>query len=363
MTKRLTTAIARSRESSVQAARACSPAVEEGERTTASTLQDVRVLLIEDDPSLAASVAWWLEDRGAQVSAVDSGTRALADFGTARWDLVVSDIQLPDGSGLSLISEFKERQRDVPVLVMTAHERVDWAIDAIRLKVDDFVVKPLAETTFVARVQNLIEASRRSTSVESVLAVGAHPDDVEIGCGGALLAHREAGHRITILTLSAGAVGGPADQRSIESQRAADRLGAELILGDLADTRITGGRPTIAWIESAIEAASALVIYTHTEADNHQDHRGTHQATRVAARPVQNVFCYQSPSTTVGFRPGRFIDVTDHLDEKIEVLGEFATQVSSRRYLTPEMIRSTATYWWRFNGYRPVEPLEVLKAC
>ena len=108
--------------------------------------------------------------------------------------------------------------------------------------------------------------------------MGAHPDDVEIGAAGALLAHRAAGHEIAILTMSRGARGGPDDARAGESREAAPLLGAELYLEDMEDTRISESDPTISAIRAVVEAVQPTMLYTHSIHDVHQDHRNTHRA-------------------------------------------------------------------------------------
>ncbi len=203
---------------------------------------------------------------------------------------------------------------------------------------------------------------RTSTHVpQRILAVGAHPDDVEIGCGGTLAKHRDAGDALMILTLSMGAQGGEAKRRARESQRAAQRLGATLQLCDFQDTAITEGATTIRAIESAIRAFKPTHVYTHTREDTHQDHRAVHAATIVAARQVPNVFCYQSPSSTVDFRPQRYVDVSAHIDDKLELIGMHQTQVSKRTNIQGDLIVATARYWGRYAGCVLAEPMSIVR--
>ena len=194
-----------------------------------------------------------------------------------------------------------------------------------------------------------------------MLAVGAHPDDVEIGAAGALLAHRAAGHEIAILTMSRGARGGPDEARAGESRRAAAILGASLYLEDMEDTRISESDPTISAISAVIEKVQPTIVYTHSIHDVHQDHRNTHRAVMVAAREVGSVFCYQSPSATVDFRPARFIAIDEHLTVKLAAIGAFASQASVRPYLAPDLIEATARYWSRFGSGRFAEAFEVVR--
>src|SRR5690606_219191 len=142
---------------------------------------------------------------------------------------------------------------------------------------------------------------------EVVLAIGAHPDDVEIGVGGILAAHAQAGDSITILTLSRGARGGDADSRQHESLASAEILDARLFVKDLVDTEISGGGATVRLIEEVVQEVQPTIVYTHSSNDRHQDHRAVSEATIAATRRVGTVACYQSPSATIDFRPTRFV--------------------------------------------------------
>ena len=114
-------------------------------------------------------------------------------------------------------------------------------------------------------------------------------------------------------------------------------------------------------LEDVIKKVEPDVVYTHSSHDTHQDHRATFQATRVAARRVPSLFCYQSPSTTVEFHPTKFISIVDVLDDKLSLLGLFSSQQQVRSYLSEDAVRSTSTYWGRFAGFVPAEPLEVIR--
>ena len=73
------------------------------------------------------------------------------------------------------------------------------------------------------------------------------------------------------------------------------------------------------------------------------------------------MFCYQAPSTTVEFKPTRFVAIDEFLERKIEVIQAFSSQVKVRDYLDEELLRATARYWSRFSQARYVEPLEVVR--
>jgi LmbE family N-acetylglucosaminyl deacetylase len=249
---------------------------------------------------------------------------------------------------------------------MTAHVSVDYAVGALRSQADEFLTKPIASPDLISIVQRLAQEGRTNRDAgrprEYVLAVGAHPDDVEIGVGGILAAHRDAGDTVVILTMSRGAKGGLPDDRQNESLRSADILGARLFLEDLIDTEITSTGPTIAIIERVIKQINPTIVYTHSIHDRHQDHRAVHEAVIVAARTVDTVACYQSPSSTVDFRPSRFVSIDGFTEKKIELLRCFQSQASIRKYLEPDFVLATARYWSRYSsGSDSCEPLEIIR--
>src|SRR3954453_7403077 len=97
-----------------------------------------------------------------------------------------------------------------------------------------------------------------------VLAIGAHPDDSELGCGATLLAHAARGDHVTLLVMTTGEQG-PQDARSrvIEQEEAAGILNADLLWGGFPDGGVPVGKEAVAAVEQAIEASGADVIYTH----------------------------------------------------------------------------------------------------
>jgi LmbE family N-acetylglucosaminyl deacetylase/CheY-like chemotaxis protein len=320
------------------------------------------LLLVEDD-DLLASVMTEILAPVADVRWAASAEAAMQIASDEHWDLVIADIELPGMSGIDFIVHSKVAQPVVSTLVVSGRTAFQDAVSAIRAGADDYLTKPIDPQTLLDKARELIGRTRvrRAQDLEVVLAIGAHPDDVEIGCGGILARHVATGDQVAVLTLSGGEQGGEAVTRAKESQRAAEILGARLFHADLIDTSVSEGGDTIATIKQVIDEVQPTIVYTHTARDVHQDHRNVHHATLVAARGIPRIYCYQAPSTTIEFRPTRFVTIDGFLERKLESIDAYGSQVAVRDYLDPELLRATARYWGRFSRSRFVEPLEVVR--
>ena len=323
-----------------------------------------RILVVDDDPVTGRFLSNLLGDAGGfDVVCTTDPASALQRASAERWDLVLTDVEMPGMTGLELLQALRQAAPDLPVVVITGHATLDYAVSALRDHADEFLQKSMPKDMLLATISAVVAKSRaaRLASRQAVLAIGAHPDDVEIGAGGTLAVHGDLGHEIAILTLCRGSRGGEADRRAAESHAAASILSAELYLEDLEDTGIEEGDPTIGVISRVIGEVAPTAIYTHSIHDVHQDHRNTHSAVMVAAQDVGRVYCYQSPSATVDFRPTRFVSIDRQLDRKLQAIASFDSQVEVRTYLEPDLIQSIARSWSRFAEGRYAEAFEVIR--
>jgi len=179
----------------------------------------------------------------------------------------------------------------------------------------------------------------------NVLAIGAHPDDIELGCAGTLLQHVAAGDTVTMLVVTRGEVGpGAVGEREREQRRAAEVIGAHLIFGNLPDGNLALAElDLVHLIETTIASTQATALYTHGVLDTHQDHRAVAQASLGAARHCARVLCYDAPSS-YGFTPTVFTDITGTLDRKVTALRCHTSQVDASVMASPALVRTSAGY-------------------
>jgi len=324
-------------------------------------MQTYKILIVENDLDFSYILRKWVSQPLYELTTVNTAEEAEILIEEKQWDLIISDVNLPRKSGIDLLSNIKNQNLECPVILMTGNATLEMAVEAIDKHAQVFLLKPFSKKTILGKISEALHF-KKTKAKRKVLAIGAHPDDVEIGCGGILLRHAKAGDEIHILTMSYGSKGGDSIIRYNEAKKSADALGAELHVANLPDTEIPEGALSIKKIEALVKHINPDVVYTHTLNDSHQDHRSVHRASLVACRDIERVECYQSPSSTTDFKPPRFVDVSDQLKEKLVLIDFYRSQKQKCEYLKESVIESNARYWGRFANYKLVEPLEVIRS-
>jgi LmbE family N-acetylglucosaminyl deacetylase len=187
----------------------------------------------------------------------------------------------------------------------------------------------------------------RAARTRRIVAVGAHPDDLELACGATLAKLVDAGHEVHALVLSRGDAGATVsgERRAAEAERGAAFFGASTTaVHDFPDTLLDHAMPDLVdTIEKLVREVDPDVVLTHSANDQHQDHHAVHVATLRAARQVSTILCFESPSVTRSFDPSFFVDVSDHFEVKVHAVGMHHDQVG-KPYMTEERLRGIATF-------------------
>lgn len=185
----------------------------------------------------------------------------------------------------------------------------------------------------------------RPTANRRVLAVGAHPDDLELACGGTLSRLADSGYEVHTLVMSPGSVGGNSKVRPDEATRGAALMGAtrcEVL--EFPDTKLsTHAAELVQAIEARIKAFNPDIILTHSANDQHQDHAAVHLATLRAGRRHPAILCYESPSVTAAFSPTVFVDIDDYVDSKNAAISAHRDQ-ASKPYMADDNITAMAVF-------------------
>lgn len=103
---------------------------------------DVKILVIDDDPSIRNMLEIVLKKSGYDVTCTDSGKSALEKLKKETFDLIISDIKMPDITGIDLLKKIKAINPEIPVILITAFASANDAVEAMKLGAEDYVTKP-----------------------------------------------------------------------------------------------------------------------------------------------------------------------------------------------------------------------------
>jgi LmbE family N-acetylglucosaminyl deacetylase len=185
----------------------------------------------------------------------------------------------------------------------------------------------------------------------NILAIGAHPDDIEFGCGGTLMRFAKKGHKVSLLILTAGEVGGDPKARTCEQAKAARYLKAQKVIwGNYRDTDIPRDRSVIMTIEKAIRSTNPELVLFNYVGDIHQDHRAVAHAALSATRYIKEVLYYEVPSTQ-NFEPDVFVDISPVMEKKLNLLKLHCSQVNRTRVQNLSILESVKSCAI-FRGYQ-----------
>jgi LmbE family N-acetylglucosaminyl deacetylase len=196
----------------------------------------------------------------------------------------------------------------------------------------------------------------------TVLAIGAHPDDLELGVGGSLARLVRAGARVVMAVVSV-----PSDYqvRSAEARAAAEILGCELrILMGGSCRRIDDIKhyQLVGLLDEQVRELAPAAVITHSAAEVHGDHVSVYHAS-VSAQRLRffDFFTYQPTMcrpVPMPFHPRAYVDVTQTIDAKIAAINAHASQFSGRG-LDTEMFREQAHLQGRMCGVPYAEGLDI----
>jgi DNA-binding NtrC family response regulator len=140
----------------------------EGEDFDSEDLDHPRILIMEDEPSLAEGLKMVLSEQGYRVSVADSGIRALGSLTGKNYDVMVADLRLPDMDGMEVLRLIKETKPETEVVVMTGYASVASAVESMKLGALDYLPKPFTEDEFKAVVEKAVKAKKEAGHEEKI---------------------------------------------------------------------------------------------------------------------------------------------------------------------------------------------------
>lgn len=195
-----------------------------------------------------------------------------------------------------------------------------------------------------------------------ILAVGAHPDDIELGCGATIRKVTKTGTKVIAVFLTKGEKSGDPKVRMKESIDALRVLGVDKVhFGQFPDTEVPLSHEAIDFLEQFCLWNNPDMILTHTVNDTHQDHRQVGWLSISAFRNVPKILAYETPRVRSAFyAPTYFVDISCCVEKKWEALQCHVSQ-KEKRYLAYESMINLASFRGNQAGIRVAEAFEVVK--
>ena len=122
------------------------------------------ILILEDDITFSLMLKTWLGRKGFEVSSVSSVSDARSRIEDASFDLILSDLRLPDGDGIDLLKWIKENNFVIPLIMMTSYAEIQTAVQAIKLGASDYIAKPLNPEELLGKIKDVIKTETGSVA-------------------------------------------------------------------------------------------------------------------------------------------------------------------------------------------------------
>jgi LmbE family N-acetylglucosaminyl deacetylase len=195
-----------------------------------------------------------------------------------------------------------------------------------------------------------------------ILAVGAHPDDIELGCGGTIYKSVKLGSKVIALYMSRGGKITDTNVRMKESTEALKILGVnEVYFENFPDTEIPNSFEAINSLEQYAAKCKPDIVLTHSVNDMHQDHRTVGWLAMAAFRNIPKILAFETPRVRpAAFLPTYFVNITGCVNKKAEALRYHASQ-NGKRYLAYESTVNLASFRGSQVGVEAAEAFEIVK--
>lgn len=205
------------------------------------------------------------------------------------------------------------------------------------------------------------------TRANSILFVGAHPDDIELGCLGTIMKYTEGKKKVFCLIASDGEVGNPngADRKN-ESIKALGGAGVnveDIIFLHQPDTMLsTHERVIFGAVEKLCKEKGIDRIYTHTDKDRHQDHRTVYNVVLGASRAVPDLITFESNSSTLPtFSPNYYINIGPFIKKKVKLLAHHASQADKQYMAVSSITAQARNHGEHSKNFSYAEAFEVVR--
>ena len=120
------------------------------------------ILIVEDDITFSLMLTTWLGKKGFLVRSSSSVSDAKRRLGEEAFDLVISDLRLPDSDGIDLLKWLKSTHPSLPLIMMTSYAEIQTAVQAMKLGAADYIAKPLNPDELLGKIKELVRVEEKA---------------------------------------------------------------------------------------------------------------------------------------------------------------------------------------------------------
>ncbi len=315
------------------------------------------ILLVEDNITDAHLMKAIIEQAGDfEVTTATDGDVGAALIVSREWVCAIVDLMIPGMDGVEVIQAGRKRYPDLPIMFVSTSSSEALIDAAFRAGANHQFEKPIDPEEVLAQILEYT-GPVKSEHAPTVVAVGAYPGDLEMGCGGVLCKHRAQGHRIAIVNLAGG--GDPHSGLAERARLAADLLDAKMENMGEETRHIADLDQATATLQKVFETSRPGILYVPTASSDRPSSVESHRVALAFAEGVPNVLAYQDPGATVDFRPQFCVGLVPQMKHKLELVALY--ERFGLRNVSTELAKARARYWGRHADPDEVEPFEVIR--
>lgn len=132
----------------------------------------MKILLVEDEPTVALFIQKGLRENGHIVEHANNGNQGLSLATSGAFEVIILDRMLPEMDGIDVLNEYRSQGIQTPTLILSAKNKVDDKVKGLRAGADDYLTKPFAFEELLARVEILATRVNNSVSAETSIGLG-----------------------------------------------------------------------------------------------------------------------------------------------------------------------------------------------
>lgn len=335
-----------------------------------------RILIIDSDKNSRKTTFSLLAANGYLVDTAETGNEAITKTKQTRYNLLLISTALPDMDGIKLLNRIHESIPKTRKILLATNQTLQDAASAVNQGADGYIIKPFDKEKLLSIVEAQLEKKeikpRKYGAHANVLFLGAHPDDIELGCGGTLIKHVQNGDNPFAVIFTNGEKGVTENdlthgvdrqQETIKALKLAGVPSSNIYFLQYPDTELWQHRQKVMnTISKFCESFQIHLVYTHSNKAQHQDHVTIYDETVRGAKKAWGIMAYESHgATNPSFSPNMFVDITDVITKKIAMLNCHHSQISKNYFQVESIIALAQFRSSQSEEFHYAEAFEIIK--